>query len=223
MKKVILLLICLFFATTASWAFGGPPSVKIAAYPYLVDNLEDGTYSEEPEWFVFDNVIPMVMKNTKLQEGDPKVVANLGEYSLNLKGSTTSWYIGGIGLVLGVDASGYSTVDVDIYGYGEGSGRIKIELYDDDNNNAEVEVDKNWKPLYDDQYVYEIIVDWSGWKHLSIPISEFTIEGNGNKTWDPDLGGGSGGLIKLQIITVANEETGTIKYNIDNLELGISK
>jgi hypothetical protein len=222
-RKTMFVFICLVFIASMSLGFGGPAPAPKAAYPYLIDNFEDGTYAEEPEWFVFDNIIPMIMKNTTLQDGDPKVVGNIGEYSLNLKGSTTSWYVGGIGTVLGVDAAGYSTVEIDIYGYGEGSGRMKIELYDDDNNNAEIEVDKDWKPISDDLYVYETNVDWTGWKHFSIPISEFTIEGNGNKSWDPNLGGGSGGLVKVQIICVANEETGTVNYNIDNLEMGVGK
>jgi hypothetical protein len=211
------------FAVTVVAAMGGPAPVKKAAYPYLIDNFEDGTYTKEPEWFTFDGLVLTVEKNAKLQEGDPKVVANLGEYSLKMSGTAKDWYVGGMGTVLGIEASGYDSFEIDLYGYGEGSGKLKIELYDDDNGNSDIEVDKEWKPMYDDLFSAEMEVNWTGWKHISVPIKDFKIEGNGNKVWDPNLKNGSGGLVKIQLISVANSQTGSISYNIDNLELGVSK
>jgi hypothetical protein len=128
-----------------------------------------------------------------------------------------------MGVMLGIDASGYDSFNIDIYGYGENSGKLKIELYDDDNGNSDIEVDKNWKPLYDDLWTYELDVNWTGWKHLSIPINEFKNFGRGDSVWDTNLKNGSGGLVKVQLIAVATTQTGSINFNIDNLELGVTK
>ncbi|NQU17295.1 MAG: CIA30 family protein [Candidatus Saganbacteria bacterium] len=224
MKKIAIL-IAIVMVIPLLCGFGQKPATSktaaTAAYPYLIDNYEDGTYTKDPEWFVFDNVIPTIVKNSKLQEGDVSVIPNIGIYSLNLKGSASNWYVGGMGSMLGIDASGYTSFEIDIYGKGEGSGRLKVELYDDDNNNSEVEVDKNWKPLYDDLWSTDIEVNWKGWKHLSIPFSKFKNVGRGNFKFDPALSAGSGGLVKMQLISVAASETGQVNYYIDNLELGL--
>lgn len=220
MKKFAIIMLVLIVPFVCG--FGAKPATSAkAAYPYLIDNYEDGTYTKDAEWFVFDNLIPTITKNSRLQSGDPKVIPSLGIYSLNLKGSTTSWYVGGMGLMLGIDASPYTSFEIDIYGNGEESGRLKVEFYDDDNNNTDIEVDKNWKPLYDDRWTAEIDVNWTGWKHVSIPFSKFLNDGRGNYKFDPTLAGGSGGLVKMQLICVAKAETGSIDFNIDNLELGL--
>lgn len=226
MKK-LLILIALVMVVPMVCGFGSKPAATTAqssakaAYPYLIDNFEDGTYTKDPEWFVFDNIIPTIIRNAKLQDGDPAVIPNLGIYSLNLSGSASNWYVGGMGLMLGIDASNYTSFELDVYGNGENSGKLKIELYDDDNGNSEVEVDKNWKPLYDDRFAAELEVNWKGWKHVSVPFSKFKNDGRGNYKFDPNLANGSGGLIKLQLICVANSETGLVNYNIDNLEFGL--
>ncbi|KAF0132628.1 MAG: hypothetical protein FD145_1607 [Candidatus Saganbacteria bacterium] len=207
MKKWIACLIVLTVAVISASAMAGSAPVKKAAYPYLLDNFEDGTYTKDPEWFVFDNIMPSITK----------------EYSLRLSGSANDWYVGGIGTVLGVDVSGYDTFEIDVYGYGETSGKLKIELYDDDNGNADIEVDKSWKPLYDDLWSYETDVNWTGMRHLSIPLKEFKNMGRGNNVFDPNLKNGSGGLVKIQIICVAASQTGSVNYNIDNLEFGVKK
>ncbi len=223
MKKLAVFVFVFLLLSASVFAMGGSAPVKKAAYPYLIDNFEDGNFVKDPEWFTFDGIVPQIAKNANFKEGDQKVLANAGEYSLKLTGNAKDWYVGGIGQVLGVDAAGYDSFDIDIYGNGENSGKLKVELYDDDNGNSDIEVDKNWKPMYDDLFTAEIDVNWTGWKHLSIPLKEFKIEGNGNKTWDPNLKNGSGGLVKLQIISVANAQTGSIHYNIDDLELGVSR
>lgn len=223
MKKGLVCFMVFLFMVSVAHAFGGPAPVKKAAYPYLIDNFEDGNFSKEPEWFSFDGIVPAIAKNQKLKEGDPAAAANAGEYSLSLSGAAKDWYVGGMGVMLGIDASGYDSFNIDIYGYGENSGKLKIELYDDDNGNSDIEVDKNWKPLYDDLWTYELDVNWTGWKHLSIPINEFKNFGRGGSVWDTNLKNGSGGLVKVQLIAVATTQTGSINFNIDNLELGVTK
>lgn len=224
MKKLLALIILVLVMPVLCYGLGvAPEKAKRAAYPYLIDNFEDGNFNKDPEWFTFDKVIPTVAKNSSLKSGDPAVASNVGEYSLNLKGAASNWYVGGIGTVLGIAAAGYDSFEIDIYGNGENSGLLKIELYDDDNGNSDIEVDKSWKPLYDDLWSYEQKIDWVGWKHVSIPVSQFTNAGRGNGVFDPGLKNNSGGLVKIQLICVANAETGSIDFNIDNLELGVKK
>jgi hypothetical protein len=226
MKKVLFGLLAVILVSGMAFAFGGPAPEKPAkaAYPYLIDNFEDGTYTKDPEWFSFDGIVPTIVKTSTLNPPKAdKVAAIVGQYALNLTGTARDWYVGGLGTVLGIDASGYGTFEIDVYGFGENSGKLKIELYDDDNGNADIEVDKSYKPLYDDLLSREIEVNWTGWKHLSIPISEFTIEGRGDKKWNPTLANGSGGLVKIQLISVANSQTGSINYTVDDLELGLAK
>lgn len=217
MKRVLCVALMLAVSLVAS-GFGGTPPVKKAEFPHLIDNFEDGNYDADPAWFVFDNIKPQVEKGLTLTEGEK---VEKGEYVLTIKGSTTSWYVGGMGCVLNLDASGFTTLEMDVYGNGEGTGTLKVELYDDDNGNDEIEVDKSWKPLFDDLFVAEIAIDWTGWKHVSIPLSEFKVEGRGNKKFDPNLAGGSSGLNKVQLICVAAAEEGEFDISVDNIELGV--
>jgi len=194
--------------------------VKSSA-PYPIDNFEDPDMVKSPEWFSFDNVVLKVEKTSKLYKGEKAVIASTGNYALSASGSTTRWYVGGMGTMLGIDASKYSGVEMDVYGNGEGSGRIKVELYEDDNGNKEIEVDNKWTPTVDDQWSYEINVFWSGWKHLAIPFPSFALAnaGKGNGKFDPDQKNGSAGLVKMQLIFVANGEKGDINFSVDNIEL----
>ncbi|MCX5726616.1 MAG: CIA30 family protein [Candidatus Saganbacteria bacterium] len=228
MKRIVVLLIIISLPLILGFGGGAPQEqqpAEQASYPYLLDNFEDGNYVSGPEWYVFDNIKLTMDKNSKLTAGDKTVVANAGTYSLNIKGNTSGWYVGGMGAVLDMDATKYDSFNIDIYGNGDKSGKIKIELYDDDNGNKDIEVDKSYIPTNDDLYAYEIDVNWTGWKHLSIPFSKFTLvnKGKGNGTLDPDLKNGSGGLVKIQIICVATSEVGSVNYNIDDLELGVKK
>ncbi|MCX5751135.1 MAG: CIA30 family protein, partial [Candidatus Saganbacteria bacterium] len=170
---------------------------------------------------VFDNAVLKVEKTTKLLGGDQSSAAQTGNYALSVKGATTRWYVGGMGTMVGVDASKYNTIEMDVYGTGDGSGRIKVELYDDDNGNKDIEVDSAWVPKFDDLWNYEINVNWTGWKHITIPFGALVLTnpGRGNGKADFDLTGGSGGLVKIQLIFVANAEKGEINYSVDNIEL----
>jgi hypothetical protein len=217
MKKALLCLMVLVFMVTTAFAMGGsaPAPAKKAAYPFLIDNFEDGNYNKDPEWFTFDKVVPTIAKNSSGSNG--------GEYSLKITGSAKDWYVGGMGLMLGIDATGYDQFDIDVFGNGEASGKLKVELYESVTGNTEIEVGKDWKPLHDNLWAKEIEVNWTGWKHLSIPIKEFKNEGHGNGVWNPKLINGKGGLVKVQLISVATTQTGSINYCVDNLELGVSK
>lgn len=186
-------------------------AANLAAAPiFLVDDFEDGSYTEAPEWYVFDNIIPAMVQNSRLPDSDLKYLKSLGKYSLQLRGATSTWYVGGIGTILQSDVAAYDTFVLSVYGYGEYSGVLKIELYDDDNNNGEIEVDPKWLPLYDDRFIFEVPVNWKGWRPVVLPIKDFKVDGGGNKIFDP-------GLIKIQLIGIANSESGSVKFNVDNL------
>jgi hypothetical protein len=195
---------------------------------YLIDDFEDGDYTANPEWWKFDNINPKVVNNSDYPNGDPISLNDIKKFSLNITGSCTDWYCGGIGTYTarkGVDLSKYNTFQMDVYGNGPGSGTIKIELYDDDNGNWQIEQDpkKAYTPLYDDKFIYNLIVDWRGWKRVMIPIADFTDEnpGIGDDIWNPNQEGGSGGLIQLQMIFIGPKKTGRINFNIDNVSLAI--
>ena len=220
MKKILsILVIALFVIPAICYGWGTPAKVQKASYPFLVDKFDDGNFNKDPEWFVFDNVILNVVSNANLKQNSVSVA----EKSLSFKGKAFDWYVGGMGTTLGIDGTKYDSLELNVYGNGDASGLIKVELYDDDNGNADIEVDKSWKPTSDDLWSAELPVNWTGWKHISIPFSILKKSGGGNGKFDPDLSNGSSGLNKIQIIAVASSQTGAINFNIDSLELGLIK
>ena len=179
---------------------------------FLIDNFNDGNFAKNPEWWTFGQV-SLSMKDGKLQA----------------EGSTTNWYVGGVGTYLAskeVDYSKAKTLEMDVTGNGPNSGTIKIELYDDDNGNWQVEQDsKNFRPVYDDIFVYKLKVDWSGSKHVSIPLADFKDSNPavGDDIWNPEKSNSSGGLLQMQIIIVAPNKTGKAKISIDNVGFKLSE
>ena len=218
-------------ASLSSFGFGGPsPSGDSSgnSNTYLIDDFEDGDYTVNPEWWKFDNINPKIVTNDDLQIGDPLSLKDIRKYSLNITGTCTNWYCGGIGTYLakrGVDLSRYNAFQMDVYGNGPGSGTIKIELYDDDNGNWQIEQDpkKNFANMYDDRFVYNQTVDWRGWKRVVIPTADFVDDnpGVGDDIWNPNQEGGSGGLIQMQLIFIGPKKSGNVKYNIDNVSLTV--
>jgi hypothetical protein len=195
---------------------------------YVFDDFESGNYNSNPEWWVFDNVKPKVVSNSDYQTGDSTSLSDIKKYSLNVTGTCTDWYCGGMGVYTArknTDLSKYNTFQMDVYGNGPGSGTIKVELFDDDNGNWQIEQDpkKNYAPMYDDEFVYNITVDWKGWKRVSIPIADFSDDnpGVGDDIWNPNQEGGSGGLIQMQLIFIGPKQSGKVNMNIDNVSLAV--
>lgn len=227
MKKVMVLLG--FWVLTLGftvYGFGGPApqGPGSGSNIYMIDDFEDSDYSSNPEWWKFDNVSPRVVSNADYQNGEQICLNEIKKYSLNISGSCTDWYCGGIGTYTarkGVDLSRYNTFQMDVYGYGPGSGTIKIELNDDDNGNWQVEQDpkKNFANIYDDKFVYNQTIDWRGWKRISIPMADFTDEnpGIGDDIWNPNQEGGSGGLIQMQMVFIGPKRAGSLRCNLDNI------
>lgn len=227
-KHLVLVLGCVFLFACG---FGGPaPSASSGGAPsasssvYMIDDFEDGNYTSNPEWWKFDNITASVVDNADYQAGDPAVVKSIGKYSLNITGNAKDWYAGGMGTYLARknnNLGGYNAVQMDVFGNGPGSGTIKIEVVDDDKGSWKVEQDSKGVPLYDDLFVYNMMVDWRGWKRVTVPFSDFTLDnpGKGDGILTVGQENGKAGLLQIQFIFIAPKQTGSLKYNLDNISL----
>ncbi|MFC1478700.1 glycan-binding surface protein [Candidatus Margulisiibacteriota bacterium] len=201
-------------------------SLGLCAYanlpkPILIDDFEDSNMTKNPNWWTFKdddiefNLNILTAKKFKIKE--------LGKYYLDINGYAKNWYVGGFGMYLAQPADKYSHVQIDIYGAGDNSGKLKIELYDDDNNNTTLEqnIAMNYAPVKDDKVSYEMNIDWKGWRQVLVPFEEFEDVNPkvGNDKWDPDDKEGSGGLLHVQFIAIANSATGNIKFKMDNIRI----
>jgi hypothetical protein len=226
--KLIVASVCIWFLACG---FGGPaPSASSGGAPsassniYMIDDFENGNYTTNPVWWKFDNITPSVVDNADYQSGDPAILKGIGKYSLNITGNAKDWYAGGMGTYIAKknnDLGRYNAVQMDVFGNGPGSGTIKIEAVDDDKGNWKVEQDSKGVPLYDDMFVYNMMVDWSGWKRVAIPFSDFTLDnpGKGDGILTVSQENGKGGLLQMQFIFIAPKQTGSLKYNLDNISL----
>lgn len=223
----------LVFSSAAS-AFGEPaPEKEPAAVPegaYMIDDFESGSLRSPREWWTFDIQTAKPVSNQALTAGDKEVADQVGNYSLQLKGDAANWYAGGCGTYIAKekqDLSGYNSCQIDIYGNGPGSGTLKIELFDDDNKNWQVEQDPSqaYAPIYDDKLVYDIRVDWKGWRREIIALDDFVDDnsGVGDDVWNPQQEGGSGGFLQIQFICIAPKGDGSVNYNVDNISLSESE
>jgi len=226
-RSLVLLSLCVVLFCGG---FGGPAPQSGAGGSatsgdvYMIDDFEDGNFNSNPEWWRFDNVTVNVVSNAEMRNGDPSVAAGVGKLSLSVTGNASDWYAGGIGTYIarkGVDLGKYNAISIDIYGYGPGSGSIKIELVDDDKGNWQVEQDSRGVPLYDDKFAYTQLVDWSGWKRVVIPFSDFSLDnpGRGDGVLDISQRNGGGGLLQMQMIFIASKKIGSLRYAIDNISL----
>lgn len=220
--------------SSVAFALGGPApekkEKKAVEGVYVIDDFESGSLRSPQEWWTFDIKNASASSNSGLSRGDEKVAAEVGNYSLLLSGGASNWYAGGCGTYIAKenqDFSDYNSFQIDVYGNGPGSGTIKIELFDDDNKNWQVEQDpaKAYAPIYDDKFVYDIRVDWIGWRREIIPLDDFVDDnpGVGDDVWNPQQNGGSGGLLQIQFICLASKASGMVNYNLDNISLSVSE
>jgi hypothetical protein len=220
MKKILILLAAVSFMICG---FGGPaPDSTGSSAPsgaFLIDDFENGNYSD-PEWWKFDNIMLNAVDNSSYGGGD------VGKYSLRMKGMASNWYVGGCGTYLAkpkTNYSAYNAFQMDVYGNGPGSGTLQIELYDDDNGNWQVEQDpkKAYMPIYDDKLQRQIVINWKGWKTLTLPFADFDDANPnvGDDIWNPNQNGGSGGFLQIQLIALGPKKSGNVNFNIDNVML----
>ncbi|MFA5840573.1 MAG: hypothetical protein WC890_08030 [Candidatus Margulisiibacteriota bacterium] len=226
----------LYLGSLSVEAMGGSAPAKPAVSAgatgpvFLIDNFESGNLKSPRDWWTFDIKTADIASNKSYKGGDTKVANEVGNYSLLFQGTAKNWYAGGAGTYLakeGQDLSKYSSFQIDIYGNGPGSGTFKIELLDDDNNNWQCEQDpkKSYTPVYDDKFVYDVRVDWTGWKRLVIPFADFVDDNPtvGDDVWNPSQSGASGGLLQVQFICLGGSDKGNINLNVDNVSLSTSK
>ncbi|MFC1510788.1 hypothetical protein ACFL5U_00150 [Candidatus Margulisiibacteriota bacterium] len=232
--KVMLVGLLVCFLSSAVLAMGGPAPSSSAGNQaggamegvFLIDDFESGSIRSPREWWTFDISQSEIVDNAELTFGNKEVAAQAGEYSFLLKGTANNWYAGGCGAYIAKekqDLSKYNSFQLDIYGNGPGSGTLKIELFDDDNKNWQAEQDpaQNYVPVYDDKYVYDVRVDWRGWKRVVIPFDDFVDDnaGVGDDAWNPQQAGGSGGLLQFQFICIGAKDSADINFNLDNVSL----
>ena len=144
-----------------------------------------------------------------------------GTQHLQIRGGLSPVFAHGMGLFIHEDIGPRRTLQMDVRGRGPGSGRIKIEVSEDDNQNWEVEkTPPQYAPLYDDRFSFELAVDWSGWKTVTLPLSRFVDDnpGRGNDVLDPERQGTSGGLLELQLLfSAAERDAPSVHMDIDNI------
>lgn len=188
----------------------------------LVDNFEDGNFTESPKWWRFGDLKAEVCQNPSLEARD-LIAESCGDYSLKVSGKTRNWYVGGIGTNLGVDTSRFSRFQIDLYGSHKWRGKLIIELFEDDNRNYSIEQDpqNNYEPVSDDKWVAEINIQGRGFTRTSIPFTAFrdANPGVGDDIWNPEEKDGSGGLLKLQVVAISEKQEGEVEFNIDNILL----
>ena len=83
---------------------------------------------------------------------------------------------------------------------------VRIELFDDDNGNSEVDVSlDSQQAISDDVYVYNLILDWEGWKEVRIPFTYFEDDNPyvGDNVFNPYHINQSKGLLQMQLVFLA--------------------
>lgn len=156
----------------------------------VIDDFESASC---PKWWTFGS-----LPYTRVRATD----GGQGDYVLDVRGAAPGPYAHGRGIYMDRDIGERRTLVMLIRGDGPGSGKIKIELSEDDNGNWEIEKEPPlYIPLYDDRWVYELSVDWRGWREVAIPMSVFRDDNpGGNGIFDPVRDLTSGGLLEMQLL-----------------------
>lgn len=120
-----------------------------------------------------------------------------------MRGLTNRYYAGGVGVYIGQDGFKYTDLVLRLFSPAPFSSILRIELYDDDNGNGSVdlEIGKN-EPISDDIFVYNLIIDWEGWKEVRIPIDAFEDDNPtvGDNIMNPYKLNNSEGLLQAQLV-----------------------
>lgn len=97
-----------------------------------------------------------------------------------------------------------------VFGFGDGNSRMSIGMQEDDNQ------DGVYDRFTEGTYNTEFVVDWTGWKVVSIPLSDFNLStvggfGNIDGTGQQDLDR----IINTQFLLLAVEGSGMTGYCLD--------
>lgn len=182
---------------------------------YVIDTFSDGSYQKSPEWWTFGDLMMRVSNNSEKKK-------YLGKKSLVVQGKASKWYMGGFGRYLGIDMWPFKFIKMVIYSPKPMSAMLEVQLFDDDNKNWKVDTFVNKEQAsHDDIFVHNILMDWTGWKTVVIPLSQFDDDNpeEGDNIWNPYRIKGSGGLLQMQVIvSTAKQPTGDVTFKIDSLK-----
>lgn len=104
-------------------------------------------------------------------------------------------------------------INMFVHGFGDGNTRLSIGLQEDDN------LDGSYDRFTEGTYNHEVLVDWQGWKVVSVPLSAFNLStvggfGNIDATGQQDIDR----ILNIEILLLASEGTSTqIGYGLDFL------
>lgn len=102
------------------------------------------------------------------------------------------------------DNSGNLYFNALVYGEAGLPNSLILFRFDEDENE-----DGTFTEISEDQYGYEIPVDWVGWRLISIKYSDLTGNGNGGGVHNPDK------LNKVSVLHLADPSSGFAKSGID--------
>ncbi|HTY13758.1 MAG TPA: carbohydrate binding domain-containing protein [Candidatus Omnitrophota bacterium] len=214
MKRPLAILLVLLASIPAFCQGSVPSKTKEAALNRLViDNFEAGDFKKGRDWWTFDRASAGFVGGYR------------SKYAIEIKGTASNWYVGGIGTYLGHtdrDMSRYDLFDADICNNGQPGPSLKIELYQDNGGKGMVVEDthKKLNPKYTECFSYKLKIDWTGWKHISVPLQDFTNDNPEDRdtVWNPKPGNGAGGLLQMQVIATASSRNGPVDLALDNIE-----
>ena len=191
-----------------------PDYYKICDLMYHYDkNLTDYR-----NWWHFGTIII----NTKNVTEKKKY---LGSTAMAVSATSQNWYAGGFGVYIDEDVEYFGSLKLVIHSSKTDGGRLRIELYDDDNNNQVVDINKQTKqPDKDDVFIYDIALNWKGWKVITIPIKNFSDNNpeSGDNIWNPSQLFGSAGLIQMQFIVMSGKnKSEIITFDIDTIKFNL--
>ena len=74
--------------------------------------------------------------------------------------------------------------------------------------------------VYDDKFVYNIVVDWEGWRVVIVSLDSFKDANPlfGDNIWNPYHTGTSGGLLQLQLLLFATDDKKNPMIRIDTIK-----
>ena len=214
MRRALGLLVFLFFLLLL-----GSSDLVAKQDVYIVDTFTHGLGTEKDSWWQFDDILLTVERNKPKSKQEKKI---LGEKSLRVQGATKQWYYGGVGRYLGVDLLPYNAIKVVLYSSKANSALVRVQLFDDDNNNWRVDLNHTQeKAVLDDVFEYNILMDWEGWRVVTIPVVDFKDSNPtvGDNIWNPYYTGSSGGMLQMQFMFFSpKEQESTLDIRIDAIK-----
>ena len=106
-----------------------------------------------------------------------------------------------------------------------GSSFILVPWMASSEENAVVDINEDTgMPSKDDVFIYDLSINWEGWRVINIPVSDF-VDSNpsvGDNKWNPSQLFGSAGLIQMQIIVMSSKyDSESISFLIDTIKFNL--